>query len=178
MRIVGIDPGATGGICCLDTVSGESHVTDLPLIADKSLKWIDGLRLTDLLKTYGPNMAIVERASVFPNQGTVAGFHYGMVFGSILSVLQACHVPLEFVTPVVWKKALGLPGGKDKTASKHAALNRARLLFPKADLKLEKHHNRAEALLLATWRARDHYRVTPEGMPGLVLPSCAPALPL
>jgi Holliday junction resolvasome RuvABC endonuclease subunit len=160
VRIVGIDPGATGGICCIDTNNGDYHVADLPLSTDKSLKWIDGLRLTDLLKTYGPNVAVIERCSVFPGQGGVANFHYGMVFGSILSVLQACHVNTEFVTPVVWKKWMGLPGGKDKKASKYAALERARNLFPKADLKRKKDHNRAESLLIATWRARDYYKLS------------------
>lgn len=161
MRICGIDPGATGGICCIDTRNGEAYVTDLPLATDKSLKWINGLRLTELLKTYGPNVVVVERASVFPNQGTVSGFHYGMVFGSILSVLQACHLQVEFVTPVVWKKWMGLPGGKDKKASKFAALEKARNIFPTADLKRKKDHNRAEALLIAMWRAREHYQAAP-----------------
>lgn len=159
MRICGVDPGATGGISCIDTHTGDAHVTDLPLSTDKSLKWIDGLRLMELLKTYGPNVVVVERASVFPNQGTVSGFHYGMVFGSILSVLQACHLQVEFVTPVVWKKWMDLPGGKDKKVSKFAALEKARNLFPKADLKRKKDHNRAEALLIAVWRARNHYKV-------------------
>lgn len=174
MRIVGIDPGITGGISCLDVRTGDYHVQDLPIIRDKSLAWIDGAALMEILKVYGPNVAVVERVSAMPKQGVSSSFHFGMGFGSILSIIQAAHVSLELVTPVVWKKWFKLPGGKDKKASLH----RARLLFPKADLKLEKHHNRAEALLLATWRARDHYRVTPEGMPGLALPSCAPALPL
>lgn len=172
MRIVGIDPGITGGIACLDVRTGDYHVQDLPIVRDKSLAWIDGGRLIEILKVYGPNVAVIERVSAMPKQGVSSSFHFGMGFGSILSIIQAAHVSLELVTPVTWKKWMKLPGGKDKKASLH----RARLLYPKADLKLEKHHNRAEALLIATWRARDHYRVAPANTPGPDSESCAPAL--
>ncbi|MGH2928174.1 MAG: hypothetical protein ACRDL8_08225 [Solirubrobacteraceae bacterium] len=57
-------------------------------------------------------------------------------------------LPLELVTAATWKRALGL--GPDK----HAALHKARLLFPTAELGLAKHHNRAEALLIAHWALR------------------------
>jgi crossover junction endodeoxyribonuclease RuvC len=150
MRIVGIDPGLTGGIAALDTANGDYHVQDLPVSRDKSLSWIDGLQLLEILKVYGPNKAIVERVSTMPKQGISSGFHFGMGFGAILAVLQAAHVPFELVTPVVWKKWLQLPGGKDKTVS----LDRARSLYPKADLKRKKDHGRGEALLIATWGAR------------------------
>jgi hypothetical protein len=50
------------------------------------------------------------------------------------------HIPIEFVSPVVWKRSYGL--SKDK----HASLHRARLLFPTAELHLAKHDGRAEAL--------------------------------
>jgi Holliday junction resolvasome RuvABC endonuclease subunit len=156
MRILGIDPGKTGALACLNRVVGTWSVTtlqDLPLSSDKSLSWIDGERLEQLLRVTGPNVAVVERVSAMPNQGVSSCFHFGMVFGSILSILQAAHIPTVLVTPVVWKKALGLPGGKQKAP----ALHKARLLYPdaQASLALQKHHNRAEALLLAHW-----YRIT------------------
>lgn len=62
--------------------------------------------------------------------------------------MQCLRLPLEFVTPATWKRALGL--GPDK----HAALDKGRLLYPMADLTLAKHHGRAEALLIAHWALR------------------------
>jgi hypothetical protein len=46
-------------------------------------------------------------------------------------------------TPNVWKKAMGLKADKEQ------ARLRAMQLFPTAALRRKKHHNRAEALLLA-----------------------------
>jgi hypothetical protein len=48
----------------------------------------------------------------------------------------------------VWKRSLGL------TSDKRASLDRARLMFPSADLRLAKHDGRAEALLLAHYAMR------------------------
>lgn len=83
-----------------------------------------------------------------PKQGIASSFSFGVSFGSILSVLHAMHIPLEFVTPIVWKRSYGL--SKDK----HATLHKARLMFLAAELHLAKHDGRAEALLLAEYGRR------------------------
>jgi crossover junction endodeoxyribonuclease RuvC len=83
-----------------------------------------------------------------PHQGVASTFKFGVGFGSILGVLQALGLPLEFVTPAVWKGTFNL--GKDKGA----ALYKARLLYPSADLRLAKHDGRGEALLIGTWALR------------------------
>jgi crossover junction endodeoxyribonuclease RuvC len=84
---------------------------------------------------------IVERVSSMPGQGVASNFQFGVDFSSVLSVLQALHLPLEFVTASVWKRSYGL--GKDK----HASLHKARLIYPTAELDLAKRVGRAEALL-------------------------------
>lgn len=160
MRVVGVDPGKEGAIACIDQRTGDATVEDLPLMTDKSAYWIDGLRLRDQLRVMAPNVVIVERVSTMPDQGVSSGFHFGMVFGSILSVVQSLQIRLELVTPVVWKRDLKLPGGKDKRAS----LDKARLLFPQVDLKLAKHHNRGEALLIALWYLTSQTRTMPSGI--------------
>ncbi len=83
-----------------------------------------------------------------PKQGIASSFLFGVGFGSILSVIQAMHVPLSFTTPGVWKRSYGL--SKDK----HASLHKARLMFPTAELHLAKHDGRAEALLIAEFGRR------------------------
>jgi hypothetical protein len=52
-------------------------------------------------------------------------------------------MPIHPVQPRVWKAHYGLKS--DKAAS----LTTARALYPSAPLNLAKHHNRAEAVLLA-----------------------------
>lgn len=145
---IGIDPGLSGAIAILDQAGELVAVTDLPVIRDLSLAWIDGNELQSIIlgalqgRTAG---AIIERVSSMPGQGIASSFQFGVGFGSVLSVLQALHIPLEFVTAAVWKRSYGL--SKDK----HASLHKARLLYPSAELHLAKHHGRAEALLVARY---------------------------
>lgn len=147
-HIIGIDPGLSGAIAILSPTGELECLADLPVIRDGKLSWIDGGRLQSILidTLHGrPARAVVERVQAFPSQGRSSAFNFGVGFGSLLSILQARHLPIELVTPVVWKRAMGL--SKDK----HASLDKARLLYPSADLGLAKHDGRAEALLLAHW---------------------------
>lgn len=153
-RIIGIDPGATGGIASLTVgLNGtlDAHVHDLPVITDRNLTWIDGGALQSLLFGQGvfsmPTTVVVERVSAMPKQGVSSSFKFGCGFGSILSVVQAVGHRLEFVTPAQWKRDLTL------SSDKKASLHKARLLFPSCELHLAKHEGRAEALLIAHWYA-------------------------
>jgi crossover junction endodeoxyribonuclease RuvC len=146
---IGIDPGLQGAIAALNPDGEIELLADLPVITDRTLKWIDGNELQTLLGgLHRGATAFVERVSAMPKQGVATSFSFGVGFGSILGVLQALHVRIEFVTPAVWKKFYGLD--RDKRASLH----RARLAFPLAELNLAKHDGRAEALLIAEYGRR------------------------
>lgn len=143
---LGVDPGQAGALALLTDDGSVELLADLPIISDRSLKWIDGSVLQSMLLNAiagRPCRAVIERVSALPRQGVASSFSFGVGFGSILSVLQTLQLPLEFVTPAAWKRAMGL------SSEKRAALNKARLLFPDADLRLVKHDGRAEALLIA-----------------------------
>ena len=155
MLTLGIDPGITGALALLESDGQPELVADLPVIRDGRLAWIDGSQLQSTLLNAirGRSCrAIVERVSAMPRQGIASAFAFGVGFGSVLAVLQALHLPLELVTAAQWKRALGL------SSDKRASLDKARLLFPTADLALAKHDGRAEALLLAYWRQRQDGR--------------------
>ena len=146
MLVLGIDPGLTGALAVLDADGIPELVADLPVIRDRSLAWIDGGALQSILldAIRGRQCrAVVERVSAMPKQGIASAFGFGVGFGAVLATLQTLRLPLELVTPAVWKRALGL------SSDKRASLDKARLLFPTADLSLAKHDGRAEALLLA-----------------------------
>ena len=146
--VIGIDPGLSGAIAVLSADGAVEYLADLPVIRDRSLAWIDGAQLQTMRLDAcrgRPARAVVERVSAMPRQGVSSSFAFGVSFGSILSVLQAMQIPIELVTPSVWKRSLGL------SRDKHASLHKARLLFPTAELQLAKHDGRAEALLLAHW---------------------------
>jgi crossover junction endodeoxyribonuclease RuvC len=152
---VGVDPGLTGALAILSTDGALELLADLPIIRDRSLAWIDGSELQSLilgaLQGRGA-AAIVERVSAMPKQGVASSFQFGVGFGSVLSVLQALHIRIEFVTAAVWKRSYGL------SRDKHASLHKARLMFPAAELHLAKHDGRAEALLIAEYGRRTFTR--------------------
>lgn len=148
---IGIDPGLSGAIAFLSADGTLELVADLPIVRDKSLAWVDGGALQSmLLDAIGGRQcrAVVERVSAMPGQGVASSFLFGVGLGSILSVLQAMHIRIEFATAAVWKRSYGL--SKDK----HASLHKARLMFPTAELHLAKHDGRAEALLIAEFGRR------------------------
>lgn len=158
--VIGIDPGLTGALAIL---AGEEIVAleDLPVARSPGkLAWIDGAKLEAMLepRVNGHSAAVViELVHSMPKQGVASSFTFGATYGSILSIVQAQHLPLHLISPSQWKREMKLQG-KDK----RAALAQARLLFPTADLALAKHHGRAEALLLAYW-FREAKKTTPEG---------------
>jgi crossover junction endodeoxyribonuclease RuvC len=143
---IGIDPGLTGAIAALDDASQLILCADLPVIRSGKLAWIDSNEFTSLLmqcRDGRPAQIMLERSQAMPGQGVSSSFCTGVVMGSILAACQRVAIPLHIVTAAVWKRSMGL--GSDKSAS----LDKARLLFPTADLDRVKDHNRAEALLLA-----------------------------
>lgn len=145
---LGIDPGLSGAIAMLDCDGKARFVRDLPVIRDKSLAWIDGGELQSLIlneRSGQPITAMIERVSAMPKQGVSSSFQFGVGFGSVLGLLQAMHIPIEFITPGTWKKSYGLD------SDKKAALHKARLLYPEMELHLAKHDGRAEALLIARY---------------------------
>lgn len=129
--VIGIDPGLTGALAVLAADGSLDCVHDLPVIRDRTLAWIDGSDLQSIVlgALRGRTArAVVERVASMPRQGVASSFQFGVGFGSILGVLRAMHLPIEFVTPAAWKRALGL------SSDKKASLHKARLLFPTAEL--------------------------------------------
>lgn len=158
MLTIGIDVGITGALAVLDEQEQLVGLEDLEVMVHGSAKWIDAQELLGvirLLREGRPARAVVEHVHAMPKLGTVAANSKGMTMGSVLAALQIAGVAIELVSPQTWKRALGLiaPQATD-TQKKRASLSKARMLFPTAELGLGKHHNRAEALLIAHWAVR------------------------
>lgn len=156
MKIIGVDPGLTGAYAILEADGSLLTVDDLPVITHGKAKWIDAGRLRDRIieVLHGDTgVAVVEHTHAMPKTASATVSSMGMTLGSTLAAVQMSYLGIELVTPAQWKGALGLTNPKaTDTQRKKASLDRARLLFPTADLPLEKSHNRAESLLIAYWR--------------------------
>lgn len=141
MRIIGIDPGQSGGIVLLE--DGEPpHVHKMPEtdgdVRDLLHELAVGLR-TDVF-------AWLEQVGSMPGQGVSSSFKFGRNFGFLAGVLTGLNIPHELVRPQKWQKAMGCLTGGDKNVSKAAAQR----LWPR----LKWTHAVADAALIAEYGRR------------------------
>ncbi len=152
MITIGLDVGLTGAIAAINPSGVLIGLFDLPVMVHGKTKWIDGLRLVGMvraLQSGSPARLFVERTQPTPKVGVIQANSMGLTLGSTLVALQFARVSIELVSPVVWKRSLGLlmPNASDRD-KKQASLDRARMYFPSAPLSRQKDHNKAESLLL------------------------------
>jgi hypothetical protein len=153
VRLVGIDPGVTGALALLDTLDPvASQVVDMPRDADG----VDAALVYRVLQQWEPAEVYLEKAQAMP-KGARASFIQGDTNGSLRTAVHIAHVPLIWVQPQQWQRQFSLYGGGfTDRERKDRSRARAQELFPRlADqLGLVKHHNRAEALLIAEYGRR------------------------
>ena len=151
-RIIGIDPGLSGAVAVL-TGSDSLIVIDMPTMTvernGKSKRQVSASELAEII--YGAKNddthVFVEKVSAMAGQGVTSVFSFGRSFGMIEGILAAFKLPVTYVAPATWVKAVGRGQGKD------ASRARAMELFPnnQADFKLKKFDGRADAALIAYW---------------------------
>jgi crossover junction endodeoxyribonuclease RuvC len=149
-RILGIDPGVTGGIALLH--GADLQVWEIPTIDNE----VNPQAVARIVRDAAPDMAVVERASSRPGQGVASVFRFGRSYGCLLAVVALEEVPHHLVTPAAWKRAYRLDA--DKEASRGLA---ARTWPAHSHLfRAKSKHGLAEAGLIALygrdflWRRR------------------------
>lgn len=150
MIVIGADPGMSGAIAALDILTGTLRVVDMPVTKDpKGRTCIDPYELLEILRPPSGTrcMAVVEHVHAMPKQGVSSSFNFGEGYGALKMAIAAHHIPVQFITPAIWKKHFGL--SSDKGLSRGLASNR----FPAnaKDFIRVKDDGRAEAALLALY---------------------------
>jgi hypothetical protein len=116
-----------------------------------------------MLEPYAPAIrsCLVEGVHAMPKQGISSAFRFGRATGAIEGVLAALAIPVEFISPAVWKRQAGIGADKDLARAKAIAL------FPGVALPLKRDHDKAEALMLAhiAWRRFAGRAAIPEPSP-------------
>jgi len=148
MVIVGIDVGQNGGIAVVkDRVLLDA--IRMPTIMVRAKMAVNALAINQWAAQFGPfDHVAIEQVSAMPKQGVSSTFQFGRMLGGIECAVQPWGAPTDYVTPAVWKKAMGLSSNKQASIdAAHTAFgSRARELIRfKADDGL------AEAALLALY---------------------------
>jgi len=92
----------------------------------------------------------LEKVHAMPGQGVTSMFSFGEGYGVWQGILAGLQIPFDLVAPQTWKKHTMRDCSKEKGASMVKALQ----LYPQADIRLKKHHGRADALLIAEYLRR------------------------
>ena len=146
--VCGIDPGLSGAVAWYWPETGAVAVEDMPTVDGA----VNGAALADMIRAMQPVGALIEQVASRPGQGVSSVFTFGRGYGTVIGVVQACGVPLEFATPGRWKKYYRL--GPDKEEARAKAIH----LWPSCkDFSRKRDHGRAESCLLARYYAENHW---------------------
>lgn len=154
-RIIGIDPGLSGAVAVL-TGTDSLSVFDMPTMTvernGKAKRQVSASELAEIIYIMKNDDCHVycERVGAMAGQGVTSVFSFGRSFGMIEGILAALHLPVTYVAPATWVKAVGRGQGKD------ASRARAMEIFPnnQTDFKRVKDDGRADAALIAYWGSR------------------------
>ncbi len=153
MRIIGIDPGLSGGIAILDDLK-IFDIYDMPIMSEgkKNKNQLNSAQLVNIIRKNlipnGDTFLIVEQVSAMPGQGVTSMFNFGQTFGSIKGICAALNLPIFFVRPAKWKKHFDLIN-----SSKDASRTKVIEMYPSISPRLSKKKdvNKADAILIARY---------------------------
>jgi Holliday junction resolvasome RuvABC endonuclease subunit len=130
MIVLGIDPGASGGLALLRQDGGGGiHVLDCVKVPPSDVdlwRWF-----ADLSDSHYADLAVLEKVHAMPGQGVSSTFRFGQSYGSLRMAVIAAGIPLEEVTPRKWQPAVGVSSvkGEAKTQHKNRLKARAQELY-------------------------------------------------
>ena len=151
MRIIGIDPGLSGGIAVLDDLK-IYDIFDMPIMSEgkKNKNQLNSAQLVNIINEHvlknEDTFVIVEQVSAMPGQGVTSMFNFGQTFGSIKGICAALKLPIFYVRPAKWKKHFELIN-----SSKDASRTKVIEMYPTLSKQLSKKKdvNKSDAILIA-----------------------------
>ena len=153
MKIIGIDPGLSGGIAVLENLK-VLNIYDMPVMSEgkKNKRQLNSALLVNLIReNIDKNedvSVVVEQVNAMPGQGVTSMFNFGQTFGAIKGISASLNLPIYFVRPSKWKKHFDL-----LNSSKDASRTKAIEMYPTfADqLSKKKDVNKSDAILIARY---------------------------
>lgn len=102
--LIGIDPGAKGGIAILHQ-DGRVEVYKMPETT-KDLSDIIDVTHTEAMLDSGKIKCYLEQVSGFAGEGQPgsSAFNFGQGYGEIIGILTHAKIPFETITPQRWQK--------------------------------------------------------------------------
>jgi len=145
MTIIGIDPGAKGGIAFLSPDKLDAIV--MPMAG----KELDISTIVNTISYFDVELAVVEKCHTRPEQGVVSSGKFMKGYGVLLGILGALKISTMLVTHQAWKKVILAGTAKDKDA----AIAYVNMKYPNFKLILPRcrkpHDGMADAICIAEY---------------------------
>jgi len=161
MRVCGIDPGANGAICVLDS-QDPAYIALLDL-KKHNLWYIDHWFGAELFGAIGGGTKHIWIEDVHSMHGMSAksNFNFGKNLGIVIAMASIMLVdPPNMVTPKIWQKYIGVTA-KGKAIKKQVA-KIAQYLYPQAELHGKRGgllDGRSDALMIAYYGLHNKEKV-------------------
>jgi crossover junction endodeoxyribonuclease RuvC len=157
--IAAIDPGIAGAIAIIGS-NTILHLDDLPTHKAqhgqraKIRHELDLHAIAALLHQHEPAHCYVEAVHAMPKQGLTSTWRFAESYGQLQGIVAALGLPLSLIPPKTWQRHHRVGPERD------ALRQRAVQMFPSAAARLarKRDHNRACALLLASYGVSALYR--------------------
>lgn len=159
MKVVGIDPGATGALAVFDTDGGLETIYDMPrwnvVVGKTTRPRIDTVQLAelfDVFKMLDVRLVVIEAVGGRPKQSASAAYVFGFGVGLLMMAAIQSRIPIETVEPATWKKLMRMPKDDQGIVARGDELfpaHRDQFRGPKGAAK----HDRVEAAALAKYGA-------------------------
>jgi hypothetical protein len=119
-KFISIDAGIIGAIAFFD---GKKLIGVEDFIYEKHGKnnVIDAFDLISKIIDFKPEAAIIEQVGFIRGQGGVSSFSFGGRFAEVCMISRLATKNLIFLTPMKWKKSVGLIGSDKKQSAIVAA---------------------------------------------------------
>ena len=145
MIIIGIDPGAKGGIAIFNEAKHDMKLHKCPDSTREMSAILESAKAV-ALENNQEVICAIEKVHAFPTDARSSAFKFGMNFGMWLGVLGANKIPVLQVTPQTWMKDFQ-PLPKIKKDRKNELKRIASEMMPKNKITL----STSDAALIAVW---------------------------
>ena len=131
MRIMGIDPGLSGGCFLI----GDTGTFCRPFFGLNSVLLIHPIQI--FITEFQPEHVYIEKPFLNGLEGGQSAMTIGSNYGRLTALLDLNNIPYTEVPPKVWQRAMGVLGGS-RDATKKLALNLALTHFTESTFILGK----------------------------------------
>jgi crossover junction endodeoxyribonuclease RuvC len=110
-KILGVDPGKSGGLSIIDEAMNLIECYHMPL-----KKGADGkdhvcpISVHEILSKHQIELAVIEKVGARPRQGVTSMFNFGDAYGIVRAISEINSVQTIYVTPQKWRGFQSLSG--------------------------------------------------------------------